>query len=287
MAVPISSMHTKFRISFDSMDTYSAPEYTPEDIDILLNESQDELITPLLTREGYESNQTSTDYLANLIKTADITSFAYPASKPYGYYISLPSDYRKMLLEEAQVKIPDCHPVKSGEIENKEYMVISGVVTYDGSAYAAGQIFRGNNISTFSKTAGTEVREVILKRVPVIPQSRDVYSRVISNPFKVSNENKLLRLESSKLSNAGPQIYEIVSSQNVIPSNYYIDYYMSPPQMQYGTQYASPNTGSDIDCYLNDEACNLIVQMAVTKAKKIISQEYQVFEKELTKLEIN
>ncbi len=49
--------------------------------------------------------------------------------------------------------------------------------------------------------------------------------------------------------------------------------------MQYGTQYATPTL--DIDCELNDEAANQIVEMAVVKAKKIIgSQEFQTFKSE-------
>ena len=71
----ISEMHKKLRVSFDGMDTFVAPELTPEAIDILLNESQDDLINEI-EKNGYENTQRQSDYLSSLVRSFVTSSFS-------------------------------------------------------------------------------------------------------------------------------------------------------------------------------------------------------------------
>jgi hypothetical protein len=229
----IAEMHTKFRIGYDKIDSFSAPEYVPEAIDVILNEAQDDFINDI-TNLGIESNQTYTDYLANLVTSVTISTFSI-GTKPNGVFVNLPTDYRKAILEEVSLTYLNC-----------------------------------NNQSTSI-------------RIPVKPETRDRYSRVIANPFKDPSKEYIIRLEYKKATSTGSQIYELISSTGNTISDYYLDYLKNPIKMQYGTAYApsSPGFNANVDCELSIEAQNKIVEKAIVKALKIIGdQKQQEFKKE-------
>lgn len=275
MGLSIAQMQQKFNLSFDDISTLSAPEYTPEAIDILLNEAQDDLINDL-TNQGLEENQTYTDYLANLVQEVTLTAFT-PGNKPYSKFINLPGNYRKMLLERVLVYYPDCVTLKSGELTTGKYIVTSGSITYNNIVYPENSIFDYiQNISTFTDSG--VLKKALSKISEVKPETRDRYNKILLNPFKTPYEDLIIRLEYSQGLPIGPQQYELISSKNIFLQEYYIDYYKDPVQMRYGTQYQPQTT--DINCELSTEACNMIVQKAVTKAKKIIQEEYQAFKQE-------
>jgi hypothetical protein len=266
----IADMHNKFRVSYDAMDTAMAPELTPEAIDVLFNEAQDDLINDI-TNSGIERTQTNTDYLSKLVKTVEISSFSN-GTKPNGKLATLPVDYRKTLLERAEIKYPSCKIVKNGSIENgKEYVVMNGSIVYSGTSYKRGDKFMGTNINSFSGNG--EVRSLELDIIKVKPETRDRYLSVINNPFKTPDEKQIIRLSNGNNQN------EIILSEFVFLNKYILDYIKEPVKMRYGSAYSIPST--DVDCELNQEAQNKIVQKALTKASKILKQEqYQIFKQE-------
>ena len=107
----ITQMHTKFDFLFDKMATFSAPELSPADKDLILNIAQDDLIESL-TKKGVEKNQEYTDYLKNIIVPYFSTSFFTDGfSKPNGVYVQLPSDYRTSVLEYVDIEYLNCKNV--------------------------------------------------------------------------------------------------------------------------------------------------------------------------------
>lgn len=268
----ISEMHQKLRVSFDGIDTFSAPELTPEALDILLNESQDDLINEI-EKEGYESTQRQSDYLSPLVRSS-VTSSFINGNKPFGKIATVPSDCRKILLERAEVSYPDCKKVTI--ISNtKHYIVVEGTITYAGNVYSKGEIFSGSNITKFSRNG--EVREVKTKIVSVRPETRDRYNKVIVNPFKKPSLDEVIRLSYDIFQN------EIIGDEFLIITKYFVDYYKHPVKMQFGTNYApsSVGYGIDVNCELTEEAQNRIVEKTVVKIKKILmQQDYNIFKQE-------
>lgn len=107
--IPINEVHEQFLHWVDKQSNYSAPEITPEEIDLYLNNAVLDLIE-LATKEGLEKNQLYLDYLKNLTNPYSSSTFTN-GTKPEGKIVSLPSDYNVSLLEEALISYKDCNNV--------------------------------------------------------------------------------------------------------------------------------------------------------------------------------
>lgn len=104
----ISEMHIEFKERMDKMDSFQNPNLEPEQIDLLFNISQDELIKEL-TKDGLEKTQTSQDYLKNILENFKTSTFTNTVdNKPNGVFITLPSNYRKAVQEEAKITCTNC-----------------------------------------------------------------------------------------------------------------------------------------------------------------------------------
>ena len=104
----VDQMHFRFKLRFDKIDSFSLPEYSPEEIDELLNMAQQFLIVQV-TKDGIEKTEENMDYLKNVTRAFKSTTFISNSSnKPNGVYVNLPSDYRTALLEEADVSYIGC-----------------------------------------------------------------------------------------------------------------------------------------------------------------------------------
>lgn len=110
--IPVSEMHTWFLHLFDKQSNFTAPEITPEEIDIYLNIAQTHLLDHL-TQEGIEKTQDWADMTKNITKSYSFTPFSDSTNKPNGAYVTLPNDYRLALLEQVTVQFPGCN----GQIE--------------------------------------------------------------------------------------------------------------------------------------------------------------------------
>jgi hypothetical protein len=268
--MPIAETHRRFLVSFDAMDTSSAPELTPEAIDVLLNDSQEDFINDIIN-SGLERSQSNNDFISHLIKTDIITNFTN-GTKPNGKLATLPTDYRKMLVERAEISYPSCKVVLNGELKNgEEYVVVEGVINYSNNQYSTGDKFLGTNLNSYHGKGVIKKLETDI--VKVKPETRDRYMTVINNPFKVPNEKEVIRLSNSDNQN------EIITNKFIFLKKYIIDYIKNPRKMKYGSNYAIPDI--DIDCELSVEAENKIIEKALVKASKILKQEqYQIYKQE-------
>lgn len=210
--IPINEIHEQFLHWLDKQSNYSAPEITPEEIDLYLNNACLDLIE-LVTKDGIEKNQLHLDYIKNLINTHTDTVFT-TGTKPNGKIVKLPDDYKLSLLEEAVINYPDC-----------------------------------NNV-------------IVSKRIPVVPKTRDEYSKIIQNPFTTPWKEEIIRLVSNNNS------FELVAFTGCTITNYYLDYIKEPVKMKYGTKYEPVST--DVTSELDSKGVTKIIEMAVKKALKTL-----------------
>ena len=229
MIMPVQDMHQQFLHWYDKQSNFSAPEVTPEEIDIYLNNAQYQFLK-ILTEKGLEKSQEWLDYTKNITLSYIATPGAIPpatnalallnatstnTNKPNGYYVHLPKDagtgdpiYRLALLEEAQITYTEC-----------------GV----------------------SKTA----------RVPVIPATRDEYNKIAVNPFKKPWKEEIIRLTTNN------NFFELIAFPGSTITNYYLDYIREPQKIQYGTVYSAPLP--DQNCELESKAATKIIEIVVDK----------------------
>lgn len=107
-----------------------------------------------------------------------------------------------------------------------------------------------------------------IKRIPVIPVTRDEYNKSVTNPFKKPWKEEILRLTSN---GTNPNYYfELIGFPGAVITNYYLDYLKEPARIQFGSIYSpsSPGAGIDIPCELEPKAATKIVEIAVELALK-------------------
>jgi len=113
MIMPVADMHQQFLHWYDKQSNFSAPEVTPEEVDLYLNNAQYQFIK-ILTEQGLEKSQEWLDYLKNITTAYSVAPLPVVATnKPNGRYVTIPNVspnqlYRLALLEEASITYTDC-----------------------------------------------------------------------------------------------------------------------------------------------------------------------------------
>lgn len=104
-----------FKFGMDKFDSLNYPNFRPNEIDLLLNQSQDRIIkqrygSTNAKKQSFEETQKRTDDLKNVVKTVILTPLANQAiNKPNGLFVQLPVDYWFALNEECNLQYTDCH----------------------------------------------------------------------------------------------------------------------------------------------------------------------------------
>ena len=272
-------MHIKFKILTDKLDTLNYPNFEPEEIDELLNMSQERFIkqrygTTNTKRSPLESTQKRMDDLREVVKNGQlsVTTTQTIDNKENGYFVPLPVDYWFMINEEISLWFSGCNPITpaSGELEDQTtYIVTSGTIAFHGAIYSVGQTFTTNvGVLVYSGTGKFVVADN--KRVGVRAIQHDDYNRVIIDPFSKPWPNQVPRLmyESD---------VELLTDGTFQLENYYFRYIKQPVLMDISTS---------VDCELADHAHLEIVDMAAAMAlEDIESQRYPTYSNELQKQE--
>lgn len=97
----------------------------------------------------------------------------------------------------------------------------------------------------------------VTKRILVTPITRDEYNKAINDPFKKPWKEEILRLMTNGK-------IELISADNIIITNYYLDYIKEPVLMDYD---------NNITCELDYKAIQKIIEIAVKKALKTIGDQ--------------
>lgn len=113
----IQDFHQEFKIGLDKVDSLASPNFLAEEIDSILNNAQEEFIEQRAygnnpKKTGLEEDQKRRDDLRDIIKNFTSNVFITTVNnKPNGTFVSLPSDYRHSIQEEADVTYKDCNGV--------------------------------------------------------------------------------------------------------------------------------------------------------------------------------
>ena len=101
-------MHNEFKLLLDKGDSFDAPAFLEEEIDSFLNIAQEKFISKRafgnnVRRTSFEENQKRRDDLKNLIQNDTQTPLTNDPNenKPNGNTVTLPSNYRHAINEEA------------------------------------------------------------------------------------------------------------------------------------------------------------------------------------------
>ncbi len=112
----VAELHLNFKFGLDKIDSLNYPNFTSNEIDILLNQAQDRFIKQRygknnLKRESFEETQKRTEDLKTIVKATQISPSTYSTSNietTARFYI-LPSDHAYIIQETVNVTYPDCN----------------------------------------------------------------------------------------------------------------------------------------------------------------------------------
>ena len=111
----IAEMHREFKLGLDKVDSLSYPNFLPEEIDTLFNVAQEKFVKQRayannFRRSGLEETQKRLDDIRNLLTNYETSTLTQTSSnKPNGFFVSLPSDYKFAVEEEANIQFVDCN----------------------------------------------------------------------------------------------------------------------------------------------------------------------------------
>lgn len=117
----VKSFHDEFKIGLDKVDSLNSPNFTPEEIDSFLNNAQEEFIEQRTygnnpKRTGLEEDQKRRDDLREITKNYTTNVFTTTTNnKPNGVFVSLPTDYRHSIQEEATIDYTDCNKISQSK----------------------------------------------------------------------------------------------------------------------------------------------------------------------------
>lgn len=153
----VAEMHIQFKVGLDKSDTFSNPNFEPEEIDLWLNKAQEKFVKSRyshdMKQETFEETQKRTDDLREVItEVAQAPSVVQVPVKPNGILFDLPSGntaqpvYWFAINEECKIVYQNC---------NDSY---------------------------------------ITERKRVKPIQHDDYNKIISDPFNKPSRKKVVRL---------------------------------------------------------------------------------------------
>jgi hypothetical protein len=265
----------------DKLDTNGYANFEPEEIDLLLNLSQERFIKQRyglnnLKKVGFEGSQKRMDDLKALVKGISISvSISNTATNQRnGFFATLPADYLFAISEECGLYFPPCNtksttPASGSLVEGTTYIVTSGSITFDGDTYAKGRIFTANvGDQTYTGTGKFVKADSI--RAEVKPIQHDDYNRLVRDPFNKPQFNQVLRLFAEGKA-------ELLTDGTFHIDTYFLRYLKTPSKMDITVP---------TNCELSEHTHQEIVDMAIEMAlENIESQRYQSQLNEITKQE--
>lgn len=109
-------MHTSFKQGLDKFDSKNYPNLEPEEIDLLLNQSQDAFVKQRYgynntKKQSFEQTQKRTEDLKTLVKSASIVPAANSANNinSNSVFATLPEDHWLTVQELTNITYSDCN----------------------------------------------------------------------------------------------------------------------------------------------------------------------------------
>lgn len=273
-------MHINFKFLMDKLDTNGYANFEPEEIDVLLNISQERFVKQRYglnnsKKVGFEGSQKRTDDLKNLVKTAQISVNVASdvTNKLNGFYAALPSDYLFAVSEECGLYYPSCSssatPASGSLTANTTYIVTKGSITFDGNTYTTGRIFK-TVTGVYSYTGTGKFVVANAQRTEVKPIQHDDYNRIVRDPFNKPSFNQVARLFANGKA-------ELLTDGTFHIDTYFLRYLKTPSKLDIST-----STGCELSEHTHQEIVDIAIEMAL---ENIESQRYQTQLTEITKQE--
>lgn len=114
----ISEAHRAFRFGLDKMDGLNAPNFLPEEIDLLLNQAQERFIKQRydntnVKRTGFEQDEKRTEDLKEILESKILSPAAvtYPSGRTAinSAFFTLPADNWFIIWEKAYINCATCN----------------------------------------------------------------------------------------------------------------------------------------------------------------------------------
>ena len=114
----IADAHRAFRFGLDKMDGLNAPNFLPEEIDLLLNQAQERFIKQRydntnIKRTGFEQDEKRTEDLKEILESKILSPAAltYPSgrSASNSAFFTLPADNWFIIWEKAYINCTTCN----------------------------------------------------------------------------------------------------------------------------------------------------------------------------------
>ena len=112
----VAEMHINFKFGGDKLAALNYPNFLPEEIDLLLNQSQDRITKQRyglnnFKREGFEEIQKRTEDLKNIVVPASLTPLPYSAFNidVNARFFTLPANYWFVIWEKVEISHTDCN----------------------------------------------------------------------------------------------------------------------------------------------------------------------------------
>lgn len=112
----IQELHLSFKFGLDKIDSLNYPNFTTNEIDLLLNQAQDRFVKQRygrnnIKRESFEETQKRTEDLKTIVKAIQISPSTYSADniETTARFYTLPTDHSYVIQETVDVIYQDCH----------------------------------------------------------------------------------------------------------------------------------------------------------------------------------
>ena len=113
----ISEAHRAFRFGLDKMDGLNAPNFLPEEIDLLLNQAQERFIKQRydntnVKRTGFEQDEKRTEDLKEILESTILspsTTISGGRTAINSAFFTLPSDNWFIIWEKAYINCTTCN----------------------------------------------------------------------------------------------------------------------------------------------------------------------------------
>jgi len=275
----IAEMHISFKFLMDKLDTNGYANFEKEEIDLLLNLSQERFVKQRYglnnsKKIGFEGSQKRTDDLKELVtqSTMAVSSTQTSTNKQFGFYASLPSDYLFAITEECGLYYPSCDntaPASGSMPDNVTYIVTQGSILFNNITYTKGKIFT-TNVGQNTYTGNGKFVVAVPKLTEVKPIQHDDYNRIVRDPFNKPSFNQVARLfNDGKV--------ELLTDGTFYIDAYIIRYLKIPSKLNY-----FQSNGCELSEHTHQEIVDMAVEMAL---ENIESNRYQTQLAEITKQE--
>lgn len=114
----VQEMHLAFKIGLDKVASLGYPDFTPEEIDFLLNQGQDTFVkqrygSTNIKRQSFEETQKRTEDIKNVVLNAIIVPAANASDNinSTSQFVTLPTDHWIIVHELVDITYPDCRNV--------------------------------------------------------------------------------------------------------------------------------------------------------------------------------